>query len=103
MATSRHSTVRDDRIEYGFWLIFDAEGNVTMTRGEPPLRSGQRAMQCTAELPMSLFRTPALSAKIKMGQANDLSRMDIEALATGLGQELTALRTRFKLRTGDDA
>lgn len=52
------------RIEYGFWLVFGSDGSVSSSRMEPGVGRGQRAIKCTAVLPLALFETPELRATI---------------------------------------
>ena len=60
----RNTTIRADKIEYGFWLMFDADGSVSLTRNEPRTGRGQIAMSCVSTLPRDLFRKPTLTATI---------------------------------------
>lgn len=63
---ARTSIIRGDHIEYGFWLVFDASGDVRMTRNEPAMSPGERGMRLTAVLPKAIFRTPSLTARIEV-------------------------------------
>lgn len=60
----RYSIVRGDRIECSLWLIFDAKGNVRMSRGQPALAIGERGVALTVMLPTALFKVPSLSARL---------------------------------------
>lgn len=66
--SQRYSTIRSDNIEYSFWLIFGNDGSVRLTRGEPGVERGERAMAMTATLPRSLFRTPELRGQITVSE-----------------------------------
>lgn len=53
-------------ITYDFWLTFDYTGAAKgpaprSTKNEPDTGRGQRAVRCTARLPLSLFATPSIS------------------------------------------
>lgn len=61
---SRHSVVRSDQIEAALFLIFKANGDVRMTRGQPDLSRDERALALTAKIPVALFRTPTLQATL---------------------------------------
>lgn len=81
----RHSSVYTDRIEYAFWLVFDASGSVKMSRGQPNVGRGERAMSCTAVLPKSLFKTPELKATIGISEAVPSEfKIDIQAAGDAL-------------------
>jgi len=83
----RHSIIRSDHIEYGFWLTFDANGGVSFSRGEPTLRRGERSMSCQAVLPLTLFKTPELKARIGVSDAAPGSfTIDVEAAGAALRQ-----------------
>lgn len=56
-------------ITYDFWLRFDYTGNLKgpvpiVTKGEPQTARGERAVRCTARLPLALFATPSVSMTI---------------------------------------
>lgn len=83
----RHSTIRSTEIEYGFWLVFDADGGMRFSRGEPSIATGERSMSCQAKLPRSLFRTPTLTATIGVsGPAPTAFHIDVEAAGAALRQ-----------------
>ena len=60
----RYSTVRADKVDYSFWLVFGSDGTMRFSRGEPDITRGERKMKANAVLPMSLFRTPELKLTI---------------------------------------
>jgi hypothetical protein len=64
----RHSIIRADHVEYGFWLVFGADGGVRSTRATPTLGRTERAMFMTAKLPTSLFRAPDLRGSITIAE-----------------------------------
>jgi len=85
--STRYTIIRSDGLEYGFWLIFSMDGNVRMSRGEPSISRGERAMSCTAKLPKSLFKTPELKASIAIGeQIPDTFQIDVAAASEALKQ-----------------
>lgn len=79
---ARYSTVRSDSIEYSFWLVFGVDGSLHMTRGEPNICRGERAMHCSATLPKSLFKTPELRATIGVNDTTP-SELNIDVAAAG--------------------
>lgn len=81
----RYTIRRADHLEYGFWLLFDEDGSVSMTRGEPTVSRGQRAMSASVALPLSLFKTPKLSATITVPDAGAAAfEIDVEAASAAL-------------------
>ncbi len=64
----RHSIHKDKHIHYSFWLVFGDDGSLRMTRGEPDVSRGERAMECRTILPISLFDTPVLKASIRVDE-----------------------------------
>lgn len=81
----RFSTIRSDVIDYGFWLVFDSDGGMRFSRGEPALGRGERSMACSAKLPRSLFRVPELKATIGVSDAAPGSfTIDVEAAGAAL-------------------
>ncbi len=52
-------------VTYDFWLAFDYSGgskgpSPRVTKNEPSTGRGERAIKCTARLPLSLFATPSI-------------------------------------------
>lgn len=85
----RYSTIRGDEIQYSFWLVFDADGGMRFSRGEPSLDRGERGMACSAVLPRSLFRVPALKATIGISEGVPSEfRIDIDAASEALRQAI---------------
>lgn len=83
--TKRHSYISKDRIEFSFWLIFDADGGMRFSRGEPNIGRDERAMACTTALPRSLFGTPQLKARIDITEGGGAAfTIDVEAAADAL-------------------
>lgn len=83
----RHSIIRKDTIDYAFWLVFDADGGMRFSRGEPALGRGERSMACSAVLPRTLFRVPELKATIGVSDAAPGSfTIDVEAAGAALRQ-----------------
>jgi hypothetical protein len=86
---ARYSTRRHDSIQYCFWLVFGDDGNLRMTRGEPDISRGERAMACTAELPLSLFSVPTLKATIGISEGVPSEfRIDVDAASDALRQAI---------------
>lgn len=85
----RYSTVRSTEIEYAFWLVFDADGGLRFSRGEPSIGRGERAMSCSATLPRSLFRTPELRATIGISETVPSEfKIDVDAVGAALRQAI---------------
>lgn len=87
--SARFSTIRGDHIEYAFWLTFESDGGMCLTRGQPTLAPNERAMAVTAKLPRSLFRTPQLKAAITVADPGDAAmQIDVAAGEAALRQAL---------------
>lgn len=85
----RYSARRGDHIEYSMWLSFNMDGEARMSRGEPSLDAGWRAMQVTVRLPLALFRTPVLKAEIAVPAADAPDyRLTVEAAGEQLKKAL---------------
>jgi hypothetical protein len=81
----RHSAKRADHWEIGFWLIFDVNGGVRLTRGEPDLGRFERGMQMTIKIPHALFKTPTLRASIDIQSPEPaVQPIDLTAAAEAL-------------------
>ena len=86
---ARHSFIRGNEIEYGFWLVFDVAGNVRLVRGKPDIARDERAVSMTAKLPLSLFKTPELRAIIRVPDNRPQPiEIDIEAVSSVLEMAL---------------
>jgi len=82
---ARQSIIRSDSIDYSFWLIFSADGQMRFTRGEPTANRGERKMKCSAVLPKSLFKTPELKATISVGDVGAHTfNIDVNAVSEAL-------------------
>ena len=74
-----------DSIEYSFWLVFADDGAMRFARTQPSIGRGERAMACTATLPLSLFRVPELRATIAIDDpAGGAFKIDVEAASEAL-------------------
>ncbi len=85
----------DDKMIFPFWLVFTSGGDVRMTRKHPGnLSANERAVSMTAELPLSLWRVPSLSATIKIDHDPATAEVNIdlkaaaEALRSSLGVDI---------------
>jgi hypothetical protein len=56
--------VSGDTLNMSFWLAFDRHGYLRLSRGEPSLAANERAIAMSAQVPLSLFRTPNLSGTL---------------------------------------
>jgi hypothetical protein len=87
----KYSIKRADHWEIGFWLVFNADGSVRMTRSEPTCYGMERAMAMTAKIPHSLFRVPQLRGTIELNHDNAPPvEIDVSAAATALTEALGA-------------
>jgi hypothetical protein len=77
-ATSRTAT----HLTYTFWLTFDVQGGMKMSRGQPIVGRGERAMQCSATLPRTLFDIPTMRAQITITDPGEKA-LDFDLHATG--------------------
>lgn len=82
---SRFTSETQETINFGFWLCFSRDGSMRMTRMDPRLGRGERAMYVTATLPKAVFSPPALHATITLSapEAADF-KIDTEAAAKAL-------------------
>lgn len=71
---SRHYVRTANDVSITCWLVFTAQGGARLTRDEPELKPGERAVHVTAKLPLALFREPTLSAQITVN--DDQARND---------------------------
>lgn len=82
---ARQSLIRNDRIDYSFWLVFGDDGSMRFARTEPTATRGERKMKCSTTLPRSLFRTPELKATISVSDAGSHTfDIDVNAAADAL-------------------
>jgi hypothetical protein len=88
--SKQFSVVRNDHVEYAMWLTFDAQGGVRMSRGQPALGIGERALSLTAKLPLSIFRTPQFSATLTVnaGPEGGAPRIDVAAAEASMREAL---------------
>lgn len=81
----RSSSVRMDRIDYGFWLVFGSDGSMRFTRTEPSIERKERKMSCSVTLPTSLFKTPELKATLVISDPGQPAfNIDIDAASQAL-------------------
>ena len=86
---ARQTIERADHYEVGFWLIFDCNGNVRLTRGEPNLDRYERAMSVTTKVPFALFNVPQLRATINIdAQSAKVPPIDTTAAGEALKQAI---------------
>lgn len=83
--SARFSTKRGDHIEYALWLVFHADGGCRLNRAVPSVSPQERAVALSAKLPLSLFRTPTISATLTVrAPPVDPIHIDTEAAASAL-------------------
>jgi hypothetical protein len=85
-----------------FWLIV-ARGNprpsVRVTAGHPSLKRNERAINLKMVLPVALFETPSITAKINVEAPSERVDIDIPALneavkqAIGMDVEISVAET----------
>ena len=86
---AKYSYDRGDHWDVAFWLAFDAWGSVRLSRGEPDLKRGERAMSITAKVPHSLFSKPTLRATLNIeAPAPQDQVIDFTAAAVALKEAL---------------
>lgn len=93
---ARFSSISRDSITYSFWLAFDENGGLSMSRAEPGIGPRDRTMSLQLKVPRSIFHTPTLTATITL-QGSDAPRpvIDVQASeaalkeATGFDVQLT--------------
>lgn len=83
--SKRYSVRRGDVVEYSLWLAFSMAGDVRLSRGEPSLAAGWRAMQMTVKLPLALFRTSVLRAEVSVPADSD---GDYKLVVEAAGEQL---------------
>lgn len=77
--------------KYEFWLIFGRNGSVRTTKRAPGLEINERAMQCSVNLPESIFTRPSLKATIQVPSIDTaVPEINIEAAETALSEVLGA-------------
>src|ERR1044072_8597923 len=82
--TRRNATQRTAQsLTYEFWLVFDINGNMRMTRNEPGTDRNERAMRLKATLPLSLWREPRLQGNITVTETPEGHRTEIDIRAAG--------------------
>lgn len=80
-------------LTFHFWLVFDSDGSMRMSRTEPSCSRTEHRMKLQATLPKSLWRTPSLSASIELSDPGapplniDVTAAQ-EALRTALGVDV---------------
>lgn len=74
---------------FHFWLVFDSDGSMRMSRTEPSCGRSEHRMKMAATLPKSLWKTPSLSASITLSDPGTPPlRIDITAAQEALRQTL---------------
>lgn len=87
----RYSFRYQDHWKVGLYLIFNAEGDVRMSRGYPSMSGNERALSITMKVPHSLFKVPQLSATITLGEKEvPDTEIDIAAAEAALTEALGA-------------
>lgn len=64
MRTRRGSSHTATHVTFNFWLVFEEDGGIRLTRTEPNLGRTERAMLLCAKLPRSLWKTTSLTGSI---------------------------------------
>jgi hypothetical protein len=82
----RYSRKSGDVMEYGLHLVFNAKGDVRMSRGPAALAIGERAVALTVSLPLAMFRTPSLSARLTVDAPDPsaIPQIDVQAAESAL-------------------
>lgn len=95
MSNSTHRT--GDSLRFGFWLIFDVDGDVRLTRRPPSLSRTERAVSMDATLPLVLWATPSLRAQLTV-EADATPTINMEVATAALR---SALGVDIDLRVND--
>lgn len=81
------SLIRHDHIEFSFFVVFDSEGGVRMTRKRCAMSRDERGMEMTVTIPKAVFATPQLSARITVADpGTEPPTIDVEAASEALRQ-----------------
>jgi hypothetical protein len=80
-------------LTFHFWLVFDSDGGMRMSRTEPSCGRTEHRMKMEATLPKSLWKTPTLSGSIVLTDPGSPPvKVDIaaaqDALRTALGVDI---------------
>lgn len=78
---ARHSVIEQKRITYSGWLVVDELGAMRLSRAEPGLASGERAISVSLQVPRSLFRTPTLRATVVVPDGAAPALIEAETVA----------------------
>jgi hypothetical protein len=74
---------------FDFWLVFDKEGPMRLTRKAGKLSRNERALFVQATLPQSLWETPTLKASIVVADPGSAQRsVDVAAAAEAVRQAI---------------
>lgn len=86
---TQFSVNRGGHWDISFWLAFNSEGGVRLTRGQPNLGRSERGMQMSVKVPHALFKTPSLRATMTIEAPEPIvPPIDLTAAAEALKQTL---------------
>lgn len=104
--TKHFGSVDKDTVHIDCWLTVDPgdarnwnrRPSIKVSAGEPALARGQRAINLKMDLPLALFETPAIIARIGIDAPTAPVTIDRTAVAEALKQ---AIGVDIDLRIGD--
>lgn len=84
------------RLELDFWLIvkrgpksaWPGRPSVRITAGQPNLDRAERAINLKMTLPITLFETPSITAKINVEAPRERVEIDVPALTESVRQAI---------------
>lgn len=68
---------------FTFWLVFSSDGRIRQTVREPDVARNERKMLVNADLPKSLWSSPALRATIHVTDDNHEPKFELDLTAAG--------------------
>lgn len=71
-------------LQFDYWLVFDKDGTMKMTRNRPAASRYQRLMFMQSTLPLSLWAAPELKASVTVGEASEATVVDVKAASEAL-------------------
>ncbi|WP_313337327.1 hypothetical protein [Sphingobium yanoikuyae] len=88
-AQSRYGSIADDRVIIDCWLVIDAgdpanwnrRPSARLSAGQPKLDRRERAINLKMSLPLALFETPAIVARIEVDDPAMPVTIDTAAVA----------------------
>lgn len=73
---------------FGMHIILAKDGSARMTRGAASIGRDERSLRLDITVPIKLFETPSLQAKIEIPNLDHQPRIDIDAAQAALREAL---------------